>query len=302
MRLLNASGERVPSSLSKFFRRVWHRMDTDNVTALAAQVSYYFALALFPFLILLGAIVGTLPFTHAWQGILTWITNSLPGDTRVVVFEAVANLTQGHTSLLSFGLLGTIYAAASGLMSLTWALDVVYHVQETRSYLHRLGLCVLLLFVFATLLLASFGLLSAGDRLDRWLALRGEPAKPLLLLFPVVRRVVSVLLIIISLHVMDHFLPNLKRPWRWLRPGMGLMVAGWILAGLGFNWYVRHVASYNKTYGLLGGFVILMVWIYIAALIALVGGEIEAELRESRRLSAQQSIPSDASGRAVPAS
>lgn len=292
MWLSNAAGERVPFSVSKFIGRVCQRINTDNVTGLAAQVSYYFALALFPFLILLGAIVGTLPFTHAWQGILTWIIQSLPADTRDDVFQAVANLTQGRGRFFSFGLLGTIWAASGGLMSLTSALNVVYHVPENRRYGHRLVVCVLMLFVLAVLVLMSFGLLSAGDKADRWLDAYGAPGTPVpLLLFHVARRVASVLLVVLSINLMDYMLPNFKRPWHWVRPGMSVVAGGWLLASLGFNWYLRHVASYNRTYGVLGAFVVLMVWIYIATVIALSGAAIDAELKELRETPVPQ-IPS----------
>jgi membrane protein len=285
MWLENATSERAGFSVPKFLARVWRRLDADNVTGLSAQVSYYFALALFPFLIFVGALVGTLPFTHAWQSILTWITQSLPGDTRDVVFETVDNLTRGRNGFLSVGLVGTVWAASGGFMNLASALNVVYHVPETRSYWKRLALCVLMLFLLAMLLVLSFGLLSAGDRLDQWLA-TGVPGSPVLLLFPVARWMVSAFLIALSINLMDYSLPNLKRRWRWIRPGMGLMLAGWLLASLGFNWYLRHVASYNKTYGVLGAFVVLMVWMYIGALIVLSGAGIDAELQVFRSASA----------------
>jgi membrane protein len=291
MWLLNAAGERVPFSVSKFLGRVCRRMDDDNVTGLAAQVSFYFALALFPFLILLGAIVGTLPFTHSWQAILAWITESLPSDTREVVFATLANLTRGRKSFFSLGLLGTIWPASGGLMSLASALNAIYHVTETRSYLRRSAICVLTLFVLAILVLVSFGLLSAGDWIDRWLALYGARDSPLLI-FPLVRWVISALLIALGIDVTDYLLPNLKRPWRWIRLRIGFMVTAWLMASLGFNWYLQHVASYNQTYGVLGAFFVLMIWIYIAVLIALAGGEIDAELHDFRNASAQQTIPS----------
>ena len=268
-------------------------MDTDNVTGLAAQVSYYFALALFPFLILVAAVVGTLPFTHSWQSILTWITLSLPGDIRDVVFTTLGNLTQGHRSFLSAGLLGTTWAASGGLMSLASALNAVYHIRETRAYWHRLALCVFLLFALALLVLVSFVLVTVGDRIDRWLAVYGLPDSPMLLLIPLMRWMLSIILIVLGINLMDYLLPNMRRPWRWIRPGMGVMVVGWLLASLGFNWYVRHVASYNRTYGVLGGFVVLMVWMYIGILIALTGGAIDAELQELRRRPSQQPVQAD---------
>ena len=91
-------------------------------------------------------------------------------------------------------------------------------------------------------------------------------------------------------------LPNLKRRWHWVRPGLGLMVGGWLLASLGFNWYVRHVASYNRTYGVLGAFVVLMIWIYIATLIALSGATIDAELKEWGKAPVRQINSSEVTG------
>jgi len=151
------------------------------------------------------------------------------------------------------------------------------------------------------LLLLSFGLLSAGDRLDQWLA-AGVPGSPVLLLFPVARWMVSVFLIVLSINVMDYLLPNLKRRWRWIRPGMGLMVTEWILASLGFNWYLRHIASYNKTYGVLGAFVVLMIWTYIAVLIALTSAEIDAELQVFRRAGALPNTTESVPDTFIPAS
>jgi uncharacterized BrkB/YihY/UPF0761 family membrane protein len=80
------------------------------------------------------------------------------------------------------------------------------------------------------------------------------------------------------------------------------MVAGWLVASVGFNWYLVHVASYNKTYGVLGTFVILMVWIYIAALIALSGGAIDVELQEFRKTTVRQTVSSQVSSSALRAS
>jgi membrane protein len=257
-------------------------MAKDNVAGLSAQISYYFALALFPFLIVLGALVGTLPSTYLWHGILRWITHYFPRDAQPFIFQTVASLTQGRSRYLSLGLVGTAWAASGGLMSLMSALNIVYGVKETRSYVKRVGTAFLMLFVLVLLVVATFGLLSAGYWLDQWLRSEVTPAVPLAALARVARWATSIVVTLVSITWLDHTLPNRKRPWRWFTPGTVMIVAGWLLFSSGFNLYVRHIASYHRTYGVLGGFVILMVWVYIASLIALVGAEINSELRNSR--------------------
>jgi membrane protein len=266
-----------------FLGSLARRLDSDNVVGLSAEVSYYFSLALFPFLIFLAALVGVLPFTHFWDGILAWITHYLPADVQSVAFDAVASLTQGRKQFLSLGLLGSIWAASGGLTTLMSALNAAYEVKETRSYWRRMGLAVVLLLVLALLLIATFGLFSAGHALDTFVASKLGVNGVLRLPADLARWLVSVLLTMLCIAILDHFLPNLKRPWQWITPGTAIVVASWIVSTLGFNFYVTHIATYHRTYGVLGGFVVLMVWIYILALIGLIGAEVNSELNKVPR-------------------
>ena len=277
-----------PRPWTEFLGRLRDRMAKDNVAGLSAQISYYFALALFPSLIVLGAVVGTLPSTHLWDGILRWITQYFPAETRAFVFQTVASLTEGRNRYLSLGLVGTAWAASGGLMSLMSALNTVYRVKETRSYLKRLGVAFLMLFVLGSLVLATFGLLTAGYWLDQWLRSQVTPTVPLALVARVARWATSIVVAILSITWLDHTLPNRKRSWRWFTPGTVLIVTGWLLFSLGFNLYVRRIASYHRTYGVLGAFVILMVWVYTASLIALVGAEVNSVLRNGQRDASDQ--------------
>lgn len=267
-------------SIKELARRLWKEMGADNVSGLAAQTSYYFVLALFPFLIFLAALVGSLPFTGLWDEVLSWITLNLPRESQHLIFQAVASLTRGRASFLSIGLLGTTWAACSGLMNLMSALNASYEVKETRSFCNRLGLAFVMLFLLTFLFLGSFGLLSAGDWLGTWLVNEAGPSLPVIALWFVGRWVLSLTLMALAVAIIDHALPNLRRPWRCFTPGTLFIVLAWVPATLGFNLYVHRFASYNKTYGALGAFVILMVWTYITSLIILIGAEINCELHK----------------------
>jgi membrane protein len=269
-------------SINELAKRVWKEIDVDNLPGLAAQTSYYFVLALFPFLIFLAALVGTLPFTGFWDGVLAWITHNLPPESRHIVLQTVTSLARGRESCLSIGLLGTAWAGCAGLMNLMCALNTAYDVQETRGFWKRLGLAFAMFFVLTFLFVGSFGLLSAGDWLGNWLVNQAGPGLLVTTLWLVGRWVLSLVLLALGVAILNHVLPNLQRPWHWFSPGTLFVVLAWAPATLGFNLYVGYFASHIRMYGALGAFVVLMLWMYISSLIVLLGAEIDSEVSKMR--------------------
>ena len=264
-----------------FLGSLFSRLDADDVVGLSAEISFYFSLALFPFLLVLGAVVGILPFTHSWQAILAWITHYLPTDVQHTVFDTVAGLTQNRKKFLSLGLLGSVWAASGGITTLMSALNRVYGVTETRSYLKRVIWSILLLFVLALLLISTFGLLSFGHWfIDRIVLTGATENLAIAIAARIMRWSLSIVISILCISFLHYVLPNTKRPWRWITHGTAMAVITWILTSLAFNYYILRIASYQKTYGILAGFFALMVWVYIMSLIGLVGAEIDSELRK----------------------
>ncbi len=267
--------------LKELARRVFKEADEDNVFALSAQASYYFALALFPFFIFLASLVGTLPFTDLWQKVLKWIVLYLPWDSQHFLLDTIVGLTSGR-HFLSIGLLGTAWASCTGIMNLMGALNGAYEVKETRSFWRRLGLSLAILFVTSFFFLGCFGLITIGTWIGRTIADNVGSGSFVRGLWHVARWIVSMILLGLGMSVVENVLPNLRRRWRWFSPGTLFIMLMWLPAGMGFNLYVHYLASYNKTYGTLGAFVIMMAWIYLSTLITLVGAEINCELHKMR--------------------
>ena len=121
-----------------------------------------------------------------------------------------------------------------------------------------------------------------GHWVGVWLAVRAGQVVSLSPLWDVGRWLITFLLIGLAAAITDYALPNLKRPWRWVTPGSVFVILAWLLASKGFNAYVHYVGSYSKTYGALGGLMILMLWIYIVSLIILVGAEVNHQLDKIR--------------------
>lgn len=245
-------------------------------------MSYYFVLALFPFLIFVAALVGYLPFTGLWDETLIWVARYFPRESRQLVIQTVLSLTHGRTGFLSLGLLGMAWAACSGVLTLMRCLNAAYGLKETRSYCKRVGLAFVMLLALSFLVLASFGLFITGTWLGHRMSAWFNPAFEFPTLWWTVNWFITVALLCLGVAIADYVLPNKKRRWRWITPGSLFVALAWTLASLGFNVYIAYISSYGKIYGTLGVFVMVLVWIYIMSLITLVGAEVNYEFDKSK--------------------
>jgi membrane protein len=267
---LNASQEtcRFYAGLLKV---IWVDVQADNCLDLAAQMSFYFVLSLFPFLLVIASVIGWLPSTNLWHEFAQWITQYLPRDTRELAFSTILGLTRGYSGFLSFGLFGTLWAASCGFSNLMGSLNIVYGVRETRGFWRRRAIAICATGLSAIFFIASFGLLTFGHWAMLSLAIKWNSL--LQILCDISRWLATLLLMCLALDLMNHFLPDITRRWRWLTPGRLFVALMFVAASIGFDFYLRYFANYPRVYGALAGFIILMVWIYIASLILLIGAE-----------------------------
>jgi len=257
----------------------------DDIGGLAAALAYRFFLALFPFFIFIVALAGfithILDIQNPTDRIINTIGDTLPSDVTSVLrgqLEEVIN--SRNAALLSVGLAGTLWAAASGVGSLMRAMNRVYGVPETRPLWERYLLSVGLTAFAGLMLVAAFLVLvvwqAFGTKIADKIGLGGVAAA----LFPLMRWPVSVLLILLAAGILYRLTPNTRLTLRRILPGAVLFTTVWLVATYVFGVYVAHFASYNSTYGALGGVVVLLVWFYLTAFILLVGGELNAVLEK----------------------
>ncbi|MGB2890625.1 MAG: YihY/virulence factor BrkB family protein, partial [Candidatus Acidiferrales bacterium] len=269
-------------SFPRIAKRIWHHAQADDCLDLAAQMSFYFVLALFPFLIFLAAVVGSLPFTGLWDGVVTWMMRYVPVQSQHLMLVTILGLTRSRIGFLSFGLLGAAWSASSGFVTLQKSLSRAYGVPETRGFWKKRSSALLMLGAVSAFFIASFGLMTAGHWLGTQIASRIKSPEPFQFLWEVGRWIATLALLNAGIALIDYALPNVKRPWRWVTPGGFVFVIFSVLASLAFNAYVRYFAFYNQTYGTLAGFVILITWIYLTSFILLVGAETNSVLEEIR--------------------
>ena len=246
---------------------------------MAAQVSFYFALSCFPFLLVLAALIGWFHESPGWQSFWIWLTNYLPASAQSTILAIVLHLSKGFKGFLSFGLALTIWSASTGFLSLMDALSRVYGATEKRSYMRRRLLAILATLLAAVFLMLCFGLWSAGHFLATFvLHMSQDFAMP----WKLAGWAISLLIILIGVDLINYFFPAKRPRWRWIMPGSALTVICFVLASISLKLYATFNHSMSRVYGTLTGFIIMMLWIYLASLSVLLGAETDAVLMEMK--------------------
>jgi membrane protein len=251
-------------------RRIWNRIQSDDCFDLAAQTSYYFSLSLLPFCLILAVIVGWLPSTAIWKSFATWIVTYLPQDSQRLMFSTILGLAEYPTGFLSLGLIAALWSASAGFVSLMESLSIAYGTRDSRPYWRKYAAAIGVTILAVLFILISFGLTAFGRWGFTWSAnwIGGWLSHGV---WEAGRWIVKLFGIWLAVDFVNYMLPNSKRRWHWLTPGTGFVVLTLVGASALFNLYIQHFSSYPRIYGAIGGFIILMLWIYMASLILLVG-------------------------------
>jgi membrane protein len=250
--------------------------------ALAAGLSYYFVLSLFPLLIALACVVPYLPVPNLWDKVMFAMSRVVPSEAMGLVQKVVADvLAQTHPKLLSVGILGTLYAATGGFSSMIEALNVAYDVPETRPWWRTRLLSVQLTFVIGAFFLVALAIMVVGPQFGGWLAAKVGLGSLFASTWNILRWAAAIAFTVIGIELLYFVAPNVKQRFWATLPGAALAVAAWIAASYGLGIYFQKFANFNKTYGTLGAVVALFVWFYWTNIFILFGAELNSELRKA---------------------
>lgn len=250
----------------------------DRVMAEAAGVTFYAVLALFPALASLISIYGLVADPTKLSDQVQTLDSILPGGGQDIIRAQVLALTSSKQTLgvgLVVGLVVSLWSANAGVKALFDALNVVYRARETRDYL-RLTLIsfAFTMGIIALTLLALVAVVVVPVALD-YFGLE-EFTKSLI---GFARWPGMLVLVIVTLAPVYRYGPDRRHAHlQWLSWGSVFAAVAWIVVSLGFSYYVANFGSYNKTYGSLGAAVGFMTWIWISAIVVLMGAEINAEI------------------------
>ena len=253
----------------------------DDTLGIAAQLAYYLILALFPFILVLVSLLGTFGSEELASEVLGYFQQVMPEQAYEIIKDFTDSIISGKAEapgLFTFGILFTIWAASGAFAALINALNRAYDVQETRPFWKVRGIAILMTLGLSVLILIGVLLLVLGPQIGEAIANVFGLERTFLVVWEVARWPVALFFMMFTVALLYYFAPDVDQPFRWITPGGLIGVVLWVLASVGFNFYVSNFGSYNKTYGSLGAVIVLLLYLYISSLTILFGATLNATL------------------------
>ena len=291
-----APRKRAPESPAKLGKRSWLKtlrntvteFKQDELTDSAAALTYYGVLSLFPALIALVSIAGLVFDRRTITGFLTTVIGQLGPSSAVDTFKGPITqaTSQGAAGvLLVVGIAAALWSASGYVGAFMRASNHIYEVREGRPFYKARPLQILVTLIELVLLaLVVIALVLTGplaDAVGKGLGI-GSAA---VTIWQIAKWPVLLVAVMVMLAILYYSSPNARvRGFKWVSAGSVLAVVVWVIASVGFAFYVANFGSYNKTYGSLGGVIVFLVWMWISNVAILLGAELNAETERTREM------------------
>jgi len=266
-------------------KRVISEIQSDDVFGRAAQLAYYFLLALFPLLLFLTSVIGLLvgPGTGLRHALFDHLGRVLPGSAFKLVDSTMYEVSAASGGgKVTFGLLATFWAASNGMGAITEALNAAYNVKESRPWWKQRLTAIGLTLVLSILVIVALVLVLYGGKIANQIAVTYGFGDAFTFGWKFLQWPLALGFMLLAFSLIYYLAPDLhEQKWVWITPGSMIGVALWLLVSFGFKLYLHFFDSYSKTYGTLGAVIILMLWLYLTGAAILIGGEVNSEIENA---------------------
>ncbi|MEK4007843.1 YihY/virulence factor BrkB family protein [Paenibacillus sp. FSL H3-0333] len=261
----------------KFIKQLWVKINDDDVQGIAAQLTYYLILSLFPFLIFIMTLIGYANISLEKN--IGQLEQIMPAEAISIIEEILQDVSAGRSqTLLSFGMLATLWAASKGINAIIKGLNRAYEIDESRVFWKIRGIALLATLTIGFVVLLSILLLVLGSWLKTQVFLLVDLPYGFQKLWDLLQYAIPLLVMFIVFTLLYWIAPSRRLALREVMPGALFTTIGWITTSILFSVYVNQFSDFSKTYGSLGGVTVLLIWLYISSFIILAGGEINAVL------------------------
>ena len=276
MKIPESRGLRLLLEISKRSIRKYLR---HNMMEYSAALAYRGLFALFPFFALLVTMLGFLGIS----GFFEWLIEQARFTLQEQYAEAVERLIRQSQYQAQGGLLSGVviiagWSVSSGVRSLTKALNAVHEVEESRPGWKRYPLSFFYALSLAIMIILAMGLLLIGPQVVEWAVGMVGLDEVFISLWTWLRLPVALVLIMLAASIIYWVFPNVNQPYRLITPGAALAVIVWVVASLGFSFYLANFARYSTIYGSLGAAFALLLYFYISGAVLLLGAEVNAAI------------------------
>jgi membrane protein len=275
------------SAWSGVLKRTIREFNADHLTDLAAALTYYGVLAIFPMLVVIVSLVGLLGPSVS-QSLIHNLSTVAPGTTKQILTNAIENIQRDRgASGVAFviGLVAAMWSASGYVAAFMRASNVVWDVKEGRPFYKTMPVRLVVTLITVVLLTVSAAAVvftgSLAGKLGNLIGVGSTAVQ----VWDIAKWPVLALIVVVILAMLYYTGPNVRQPgFRWVTPGGILAVVLWVLASAAFAFYVANFSSYNKTYGALASVVIFLVWLWITNIVILLGAELNAEIERGRQI------------------
>jgi membrane protein len=263
-------------------RRTWREVIDDDVLGLAAQLSYYFFLALFPAILFLLALASFFPLTNNTDDIARSLGPFVSPQVLELIQDQMRRLANNENGgLLTFGVAGALWSSSAALVSIVGALNRAYDIEEGRPWWKVRLTAIGLTLGVAAFVLVALSLVLVGPTLAQRLGqTTGWGASFewawLVLQWPLVFALVAT-----GISLIYYFGPDADQDWVWITPGAIAATILWLVISLLFKFYVANFTDYEGSYGTVGAVIVVLLWFYVSGIAILTGAELNAEIEHA---------------------
>ncbi|MEN0648282.1 YihY/virulence factor BrkB family protein [Caldifermentibacillus hisashii] len=261
---------------------LYRRIIRHDSLGYSAQLAYFFLLSLFPLLITMFSLLPYLPLKT--EDIMYFISDFAPGETITFIDSTLDTLLEKHNGgILSFGIIATLWAASNGMNAIIRAMNLAYEIDDDRPFFIVRGLSVLLTIVMIAVFIIALLLPVFGKHIGIYISSKFGYTDQFIDTWNTIRFSLSSVILFIVFSAVYFLTPNRKMKCATVIPGAVFSTIGWVLASLGFSFYVNNFGNYTFMYGSLGVIIVLMIWFYITGAVLIIGGEINGLNEEYKR-------------------
>jgi membrane protein len=272
----------IPLSWGELLKRTIKETSEDDCLGLAAQLAYYFFLALFPAILFLLAIASFFPLTNFTDDLVRTLRPIAPADVLRLLEDQLRRISDSDSGgILTIGILGAIWSSSAAVIAIIGSLNRAYDIEEGRPWWKVRLIAIGLTMALALLVVISFTLIVAGPSIAEHLASTFGLGPVFEWSWDILQWPVAFFLVCSAVGLVYYYAPDAEQEWVWITPGALIGTVLWVLVSLAFKFYVARFADYNATYGAVGGVIVLLLWFYISGLAILVGAELNAEIEHA---------------------
>jgi membrane protein len=272
----------VSLSWSELGRRTWREALDDDVPGLAAQLAYYFFLALFPAVLFLLALASFFPLENVTDDVGRSLGPFVSPQVLELLQEQMRRLANNDNGgLLSFGVAAALWSSSAALVSIIGAVNRAYDIEEERPWWKVRLVAIGLTLGLAVIVLVAFSLVLAGPALAERLGQITGWGAPFEWTWLVLQWPLVFVLVTTGIGLIFYFGPDADQDWVWISPGAVAATILWLLVSLLFKLYIANFTDYEALYGTVGGVIVVLLWFYISGIAILAGAELNAEIEHA---------------------